>query len=201
MMSASRSERFKLSYTSIALGLREAGVVLSYWNADHDWEAAGEIAVEDNAFQKSSSASTRRIFREIRQRLQTLTPETLEQFEEVSIDDQKAILLLAACKCYSFLFDFVRTTLTDKLVVFDYRVNEEDFDKYWNYCTIDHPELEDIADSTRKKIRQVTFRILVEAGLLSSTRCPQMSVVNISPVIEHILDREGPHYRQVFLTT
>ena len=201
MSSTDPSSQFKLSFTAIALGLREAGEVLSLWRATGGWDEAAKRAVEDNPFQKSSSSSTRRIFREVRQRLQTLNSQTLEQYSDVSTDDQKAILLIAACKCYSFLFDFIRSTLAEKWVVFDYQLSIEDFDTYWNRTLIDHPELEGIADSTRKKIRQVTFRLLAEAGLLSSTRAPQITPIHLSPIVEGILNREGAIYRQAFLTT
>jgi hypothetical protein len=201
MSAADQSSQFKLSFTAIALGLREAEAMLGLWRHERDWDGVGEAAVEGNIFQKSSSASTRRIFRELRQRLEFLDPQTLEQFDQVSTDEQRAILLIAACKCYPFLFDFIHSTLADKLAVFDYAVSTEDFDLYWNRTEIDHPELEDIADSTRKKIRQVTFRLLTEAGLFSSTRQPQMTPIHISPAIEAVLLREGAIYRQAFLIT
>lgn len=199
MSAVGQSSQFKLSFTAIALGLREASAILSLWREEKDWDALAVIAVEGNIFQKSSSASTGRIFREIRQRLQTLHVSTLEEFEDASTDDQKAILLIAACKCYPFLFDFVRSTLADKLVVFDYGVSKEDFDIFWNRSQLDHPALEGIAESTRLKIRQVTFRLLAEAGLLTSTKAPQMTPIYISPAIEATLGREGESYRAAFL--
>lgn len=196
-----QSRQFKLSFTAIALGLREASEVLSLLRSTGCWEATASLAVEENPFQKSTSSSTRRIFREVRQRLETLDPSTLEQFEEVSSDDQKAILLIAACKCYPFLFDFIRSTLAEKSQVFDFHLSKEDFDVFWNRSLIDSKELESIADSTRKKIRQVTFRLLAEAGVISSTRDPQITPIQISPAIEAVLLREGTKYRQAFLTT
>lgn len=197
---ADQPQKLKLSFTAIALGHREAGEVMSLLRASGDWDAAASLAIEENPFQKSASASTRRIFREVRQRLQTLDESTLERFQDANSDDQKGILLIAACKCYSFLFDFIRTTLADKLVVFDYRVSKEDFDIFWNRSLFDHPELEGIADSTRLKIRQVSFRLLAETGLLSSTRNPQITPIHISPTIEAVLSREGETYRQAFLS-
>jgi len=198
---ADQPQKLKLSFTAIALGQREAGEVLSLWTTAGDWDVAASLAIEENPFQKSTSASTRRIFREVRQRLQTLDKETLGSFADGTSDEQKAILLIAACKCYPFLFDFIRTTLADKLVVFDYQVGKEDFDIFWNRSLLDHPELEEIANSTRLKIRQVTFRLLAEAGLLTSTRNPQITPIHISPATESVLSLEGPAYREAFLSS
>lgn len=198
---ADQSQTFKLSFTAIALGHREAVEVISLLGVAGDWDAAAALAIEENPFQKRTSNSTRRIFREVRQRLETLNTTTLEQFQDASNDDQKAILLIAACKCYPFLFDFICTTLADKLMVFDYQVGKDDFDIFWNRSLLDHPELEGIADSTRLKIRQVAFRLLAEAGLLSSTRNPQITPIHISPATEPVLSLEGPGYREAFLSS
>jgi hypothetical protein len=190
---------FKLSFTSLALGLQEASAALNLYRETGDWDQAAIRAVEKNVLQKNNSASTRRIFREIRQRLQTLDEDTLNYFLDANTEDQKAILLIAACKCYPFLFDFIRITLADKYTVFDYRVGKEDFDTYWNRSSLEHPSLEEVSDSTRLKIRQVTFRLLAEAGLLSSTKDPQITPIQLSSMMLTILGREGNLYCQAFL--
>ena len=192
--------KLKLSFTALALGLRETEVALSVFDRSGDWKAAASMAVEENAFQLTSSASTRRVFREVRQRLEVLDPQTREAFVDGSADDRRSILLIAACKCYSFIFDFVRTMLANKVAVFDHNLSQSDFDAYWNQATLEHPELEDISESTRKKIRQVTFRLLAEAGLLTGTRPPRITVIPISPTVEAVLRREGDIYREAFLS-
>lgn len=192
--------RLKLSFTAVALGLREAEAALLLLKRCASWKEASDLAIEENAFQLTSSASTRRVFREVRQRLEMLEPETLEAFTDGSADDRRAILLIAVCKCYPFIFDFIRTTLAEKVTVFDDNLTASDFDAYWNRVALEHPELEEITTTTRKKIRQVMFRMLAEAGLLTETRNPQISAIPISPTIETVLRREGGIYREAFLT-
>ena len=169
------------------------------WKIQKNWDIIADTVVESNLFQKSNSASTRRIFREIRQRLQNLDEQTLEDFDQFTRDEQKIVLLIAACKCYPFLFDFIQTVLANKLMVFDHHLKQEDFDAFWNRSQVDYPELEKIADSTRKKIRQVTFRLLAEAGLLSSTQTPQITPIQFPATIEGVLQREGEIYRGALL--
>lgn len=190
----------KLSFTALALGLREAAVALELYNKSSDWQDAAQLAVASNPFQLNSSASTRRVFREVRQRLEMLEPETLDAFTDGSADDRRAILLIAVCKCYPFIFDFIRTTIAEKVTVFDYKLTASDFDAYWNHASLEHPELEGLTTTTRKKIRQVMFRMLAEARLLTETRNPQISAIPISPTIETVLRREGGIYREAFLT-
>lgn len=197
---SSQKNNLKLSFTSIALGLREAETALALFERTGDWKEAANVAIEENSFQLTSSASTRRVFSEVRQRLETLTPETLEAFHDSYTNDRRAILLIAICKCYSFIFEFIRSTLADKVTVFDYGLSQADFDAYWNASALEHPELEEITDSTRKKIRQVVFRLLTEAGLLTETKDPQITPIPIPSSIEAVLHREGEIYREVFLS-
>ena len=120
----------------MALGLREMEVVVPLYLEHSNWEEVGKLVNDENLFQLTSQASSIRVFREVRQRLQTLDPETLEIFTELDLDEKRAIALVAACKKYPFIFDFIRITLKDKIQVFDQTLREEDLDVFWNSQTI-----------------------------------------------------------------
>lgn len=190
----------KLSFTALALGLREAEAVVPLWLELKDWPTVGQRVIEGNLFQKASGASTRRIFRELRQRLQQLLPDTLEAFNESGVEQKRQILLVAACKCYPFLFQFITGPLRDKLAVFDTRFRSEDFDIYWNHLAVESEAFDAFTDSTRKKIRQVLIRLLAEAGILSSTRSPHITPIHLTERMREILQPEGQSYLQVFLS-
>ncbi|MGF1452262.1 MAG: BrxA family protein [Opitutales bacterium] len=133
------ARRPKLSHTAVTLGLREANVILEVFEAAGSWERAAERIVAENRLQKTSSSSTRRICREMRQRLEGLTPQTLQQFTQLTLDDQKSVLLIAVCKAYPFFFGFVRGPLADKAAVHDFAVSPTDFDRYWEAATLTYP--------------------------------------------------------------
>ena len=189
----------KLSFTALALGLREMEVVVPLLLEHSDWDAVGKLVIGQNLLQLTSPASSVRVFREVRQRLQTLDPETLKIFTELDLDEKRSVALIAACKNYSFIFDFIRITLKDKVQVFDQTLREEDLDVFWNYQTIEHPELEEIADSTKKKLKQVLVRLLAEAKLLNSTEDTWITPVTPTSRLESILKIEGAQYRDTFL--
>ena len=193
------SSRLKLSFTSIALGLNDFALLIRQYHETQDWAETLARVDAGNLLQRQSTHSTRRVFREIRQRIEHLSAQTLSEFPDAPLEDQRSIAFLAVCKCYRFIFDFVHLVLRDKLVVFDYALLDEDFAGFWNRMAVDHPELEELSDSTRKKIRQVTVRILVEAGLLSGTKSPTITPVLLSASMEAIIEREGRQYRDAFL--
>ena len=194
------SPELRLSFTALALGLREMEVVVPLYLEHSKWEEVGKLVNDENLFQLTSQASSIRVFREVRQRLQTLDQETLEIFTELNLDEKRAIALIAACKKYPFIFDFIRITLKDKIQVFDQTLREEDLDVFWNTQTIEHPELEDIAETTKKKLKQVLVRLLAEAGILSSTENPWITPVSPPGRIEEVFEKEGLVYREAFLS-
>ncbi len=190
----------KLSFTTLALGLREMETIVPIYLECADWESAGKRAVDQNLLQLTSQASTIRVFREVRQRLQCLANETLSNFMDWAFEERQAIALIAACKCYPFIFDFIRLALKDKIQVFDQSLREQDLDVFWNSKAIEHPELEDVADSTKKKLKQVLIRLLAEAGLLSDTEKPWITPIMPPGRIEEVFEREGLEYRDAFLS-
>lgn len=195
----SNSPGFKLSLTAVALGLRESEIALDIYQSVEDWNLVENQVLQENLFQKNSAASSKRVLREVRQRLQSLSGESQEIFLESQTDDRKAILLIACCKCYAFLFAFIRSVLAEKVVVFDSQVTIQEFDAFWNQASADFPSLEEISESSRKKTRQVIFRILAEAGLVSSTKELRITPIPISSTIDRVLRIEGEIYREAFL--
>ena len=103
----------KLSFTAIALGLNEFELLARLRTELGSWEAVQEKVHKENLLQRTSQASTTRVLREIRQRIQCLAPETLSDFLEWGYEERRAIALIATCKCYPFIFDFIRITLRD----------------------------------------------------------------------------------------
>ena len=134
----------KLSFR-IALGLREFEIMVRLWIESEAWDEVLDKIMKQNLFNQNSQASTLRIYSEIRERIQCLTPESLSDFLEWDQEDRRAIAFVAACKCYPFIFDFVQTVLKDKLQVFDEVLIDEDFNNYWNTKAVDIPELDEVA--------------------------------------------------------
>ncbi len=196
----SEDSQLKLSFTALALGLREMEIVAPLYLDHLDWEIVSKEVCEKNLLQLTSQSSTVRVFREVRQRLQSLDKETIDCFVECGIEERRAIALIAACKKYPFIFDFIRITLKDKIQVFDQTLREEDLDVFWNTQTIEHPELEDIAETTKKKLKQVLVRLLAEAGILSSTENPWITPISPPGRIEEVFEKEGLVYREAFLS-
>jgi hypothetical protein len=189
----------KLSFTAIALGLNEFELLARLRSEEDSWDAVQERVHKETLLKRTTRASVTRVMREVRQRIQCLAPETRSNFLDWGYEERRAIALIAACKCYPFIFDFIRITLKDKLQVFDQALRDEDLDGFWNSKAVDYPELEEIALSTKKKLKQVLIRLLAEAGLLTETKNPWITPKSPPGRIEEVFEREGGEYRDAFL--
>lgn len=160
---------YLLSFTTGGLFYREASKVAQLYLESGDWDATRAQVLAENLLQTRTRASAVRTFRELSNRLQALTPAQFEILVDGSRQEQNHMLWLAACKQYRFVREFAREVLRQKFLRLDPELTYLDFDIFYNDKAEWSDELDQLADTTRKKLRQVLFRMMTEAGLLSKT--------------------------------
>ena len=126
-----------------------------------------EHAVEHNLLQFKSSGSTRRAVREICTRLKTLSPQELSLLVTADPYDQLLISWLACCRTYQFIGDFATQVLLENFASYKLDLGHVDFDFFYDEQALFHPELDEMTDGTRKKLRQILFRMMREVGVLT----------------------------------
>ena len=60
--------------------------------------------------------------------------------------------------------------LREKLLVFDYQITEGDYISFYRRKSELHPEIEKLTEITQNKIKQVTFKILEQAGIIDNVK-------------------------------
>ena len=145
-----RETKYKFSFTAASLRLNE---LVKVAKAANEKGIADLKQLKDSGvvFASVKSRTTDREFREIRHRLEALTPEQLEVLIRGDLNSQKQIAFLAICRLYCFIRDFTIEVLRDKTLVFDYSINESDFNSFIDRRLNVHPELEAFSESTFKK--------------------------------------------------
>jgi hypothetical protein len=101
-------------------------------------------------FGSVKNRTTDREFREIRKRLETLTPDQKNILIHGDLNSQKQIAFLAVCKHYTFIRDFTIEVIRDKVLVFDYQLHESDYNSFINSTKLLHPELESFRNHTKE---------------------------------------------------
>ena len=89
----------------------------------------------------------------------------------------------------------------DKVSLFDFHLTDRDYFTFVNRKQIDHEELEQLADSTKKKVKQIVFRVLEQAGIIDSTETKNIQVVHIGRSFEKLICDTNPNDLKLLLYT
>jgi hypothetical protein len=193
-----KKSKYILSFTAASLRLNEM-VKVAKTAFDNDITNLHEVRESGVVFNSVKTRTSDREFREIRKRLEYLTPSQMDILINGDLISQKQIAFLAVCKRYDFIRDFAIDVIRDKVLVYDYKINESDYKSFINNRVHVHPELEDYNDSTLKKAKQVLFHILEQAGIISTavekTIQPQLIQSNVLSVIAN----DDPAWLKIFM--
>lgn len=191
-----QTESYKLSFTSASLYFADSIKIGSVYLETNDWGMVKRQIEDHNILQYDTRSSSTRISRELRQRLQTLSQKQLELLVEGSQPEQKQLLWLAVCKCYAFIQEFAIEVLSEKFLKMDLALTELDYDAFYNRKADWHDELDELKETTRSKLKQVLFRMMREADLISEdqTIIPAM----VSRRMIQVLRPDAPLSFQIF---
>jgi hypothetical protein len=194
----SNTPKYILSFTALSLRLNEMVKVAKTFveNDISDLKKVRESGVVFNSV-KTKTSNTE--FLEIRKRLEKLTPDQMNILIYGDLISQKQVAFLAVCKYYDFIRDFTIEVIRDKSLVYDYHINESDYNSFINNRIHTHPELEDFSDSTLKKAKQVLFRILEQAGIIDNAVDKTIQPQLIQSDVIKAITKDDPAWLKIFM--
>lgn len=191
--------QYKMSFSTGGLNLAESIILSSMYLELNDWELVKEKAVVENILQARTISSLKRVCRELISRLKSLDEAELAFLVEATSIEQGYLLWVAVCRQYRFIAEFATEVVRERYISLKHDLTYEDFDIFFNQKADWHMELEDIKPSTRKKLRQVLFRMLREAGFLGANN--MINAVMLSPMFIKVIaktDSKGLLFFPVF---
>ena len=175
------NSKYRFSFTAASLRLNDMISI-----ANHKLEAVEFDYINKLGNGKSSTGI--RMFTELNSRISRLTVEQLNLLVDGDLEIQKQIAFLSICKTYDFIRDFTIEVLREKLLVFDYEISEGDYISFYRRKTELHPEMDNLTEVTQNKVKQVTFKILEQSGVIDNIRNkiiqPQLLYDRVIKVIE-----------------
>ncbi len=160
--------KYKMSFTTGGLFHRESVELASLFLARNDWAVVREEVLAGNLLQARTLSTLRRLCSEIISRLETLDEQELTFLVKGSRHEQAHMIWVAVCRRYQFIAEFATEVLRERFISLKGNLNPEDFDAFFNARAQWHPEVEAIRPATREKLRQVLFKMLRDADLLTS---------------------------------
>jgi hypothetical protein len=185
-MSSVELEPYKMSFAVGGLLLNESVEVARLHARSEAWDATLERALEGGITSLPKVASRRRTLREIVNRISTLDEDELDYLiEGADRQDQKALLWLATCRAYRFVREFATEVIHERFLSFQLDLPLESFDVLFAAKAEWDEGLNAISAMTRAKLRQVLFRMMREASVITEDN--RILSAYVSPRLKAIL--------------
>jgi hypothetical protein len=185
-------EKYDFSYTSTSLRLQELLKVATAMQEGRELDFTNELGGG-----KTSTGKRRKT--EFEKRLKGLTPDELELLIHGDLISQRQLAYISICKTFGFIRDFTVEVLREKLLVFDYQITDGDYITFFRRKAELYPEMEELSDVTVKKLRQVLFRMLEEAGLIDSSKSRVIQPQIVDHKLIDVVLNDNPKWLKVLL--
>ena len=159
--------KYRLSFGTGNAYIHESNLILKKYLENKDWKETERFCIEDNILQINTLSSAKRIFREISLRLKSLNDEEQEFFISSNYVDQSILIWISICRTYKFIGDFSSIIISEKFNSFQLEIDYSDFNYFYERQEVLHEGLYSLKDSTRKKLRQVIFKIMKDLNMIS----------------------------------
>jgi len=178
--SLSKKTKYRLSFGTGNAYINESNLILKKYLENKDWKETEKYSIENNILNTNNLGSAKRIFREISLRLKSLSNEEQEFFIRSNYVDQSILIWISICRTYRFIGDFSSMIILEKFNSYQLELDYNDFNYFYEKQKVFHEELNLLKDSTRKKLRQVIFRIMKDLNIISKT----LEITPLFPSIE-----------------
>jgi len=168
--SATKRIKYRLSFGTGNAYINESNLILKKYLENKDWRETEKYSIENNILQTNTLSSSKRIFREISLRLKSLSNEEQKFFIRSNYVDQSILIWISICRTYKFIGDFASMIISEKFSSYQLEIEYSDFNYFFEKQQVLHEELRTLKDSTRKKLRQVIFRIMKDLNIISKDK-------------------------------
>jgi len=176
-MNKEKIERYKFSFTTASL---QVPVMTSLAEKMvNQGLSLHELKPDDIG--KERSRTNKKMLNEMKNRLATLSDDEINHLARASYEEQRLLSMVAFARAYRFFYDFVIDVVAEKVALFDITLTDMDYNVFFSRVAADHPEAEKLTSLTQKKVRQYTFKVLEQAGLINNVKeriiqVPQLSI-------------------------
>ena len=193
----SAAHPYKMSFSTGGLFVNESIAVARIYVCSRNGTETIAKALSEGATSLPKAASNRRTLREIVNRVSCLTADELGfLIEHADRPEQEALLWLATCRAYRFVWEFATEVIGERFLSYRLNLPLEVFDQFFDAKAEWDDGLAKISQTTKRKLRQIMFRILREAGVID----PELNIrpTYISSRLKSLIILSDPNDLSVF---
>lgn len=157
------------------------------YNQIKNWKEVEQKVLEDNLLQRNSLSTRKRVFSELKKRINNFNEDELKYFNTASMEDVKVLSFIGCLKTYRFIYEFVIEVIREKFLIFDYQLEPCDYTSFLESKMALSKKLSSVSETTQKKLRQVLYNILAEVGLIENIKNPYITKPLLSESIIKLL--------------
>tara|TARA_R110000764_G_scaffold119039_2_gene206618 strand:+ start:8392 stop:8994 length:603 start_codon:yes stop_codon:yes gene_type:complete len=185
-------DKYRFSFTASSLRTRAFVTVVQYLDGKRDEDIELTLG-------KGKRSTGKRMFEEMLKWSECLTSVQKQALLNGNFKTQNEIAFVAACKYYRFIRDFVLEVVREKYLVYDYEITLGDYLSFFRRKAEEHQEMYELSEITQNKVRQVTFKILEQAGLINNVRSKLIQPQMIEPETRNTILYDNPDLFKIFL--
>jgi hypothetical protein len=192
-----RAGKYRMSFSTGGLFVNESLALVEHYRTGESWEKARKRLLEMGLTALPKLSSQERSLREIYNRVTHLSgAERAFVLRHADRQEQQAILWLAVCRTYRFIREFAVEVVQDRYQSWRLELGPETFDRFLSEKAEWDEHLAQLTPSTCAKLRQVMFRIMREAGVLTET--DKIQAIWLSPGLKAMIAETAPRDLMVF---
>ncbi len=190
---------YKLSLTAASLMPYEMHIVAkTLLECQKDWECTFQKILDSNLLQKNKVSTLKRELKELSDRIRNLTEQEIVYLAQGLYTHE--ISYIAVIKTYPIIREFVLEVVRSKKLLFDNVILESDWNNFIELKKTQHEQLFKLSTSTLKKIKQVIFKILKDAKILTTSGQQKLiQTPYIDQKVISLLCEDDPKLLQYFL--
>jgi hypothetical protein len=190
---------YLLSFTAASLQYYESETIATLYKETLSWDQVAKSVIDDNALQKETISTRKREFIELKKRLQSLTLEQLAYYAEATSSDIKNLTMLSCFKLYAFISDFATEVIRNKLLLFDFKLINSDYEAFYDSKKVAYDNLNTISQSSQYKLKQVMFKMFEQAEFIDSVKNKNIQKPYLSEELIKLIVQDNPKYLSSFL--
>lgn len=161
---------YSASFTTGPLLTDETEAIIDFLD-EHPGDDYALILESDKYLKVNSQAARKRRLREILNRVQSVAKDYWNFYLRLSGKDEKNVFMYYICmKYYPLIRDFHFEVVLSKWRLMDATYSKDEVFRFLTRSSIQHPEVDEWKESTRKKVVQVLTLMLKEAGIVSNNK-------------------------------